>query len=72
MLTGDGRIVVWANRGDLALAESAARSPDRYTELARPKTVMSRDEAWPHLVLAGGRIFCKDRNGEIQCFVLRQ
>jgi outer membrane protein assembly factor BamB len=71
VLTGDERLLVWANDGELALVESAGRSLERYTELAKPKRVMGRDEAWPHLVLAGGRIFCKDRNGEIQCFRLK-
>jgi outer membrane protein assembly factor BamB len=71
VLTADERLIVWANNGDLALVEGAGRSPERYTELAKPKGVMGRDEAWPHVVLAGGRIFCKDRNGEIQCFALR-
>ena len=71
ILTSDERIIVWANNGDLALAESAKRSPERYTELSKPKRVMHRDEAWPHVVLAEGRIYCKDRNGEIQCFALK-
>jgi outer membrane protein assembly factor BamB len=71
VLTGDERLIVWANKGELALVETARRSPDKYRELAKPKRVMHRDAAWPHVVLAGGRLFCKDRNGEIQCFELK-
>lgn len=71
IMTADDRIIAWANRGDLFLVESAKRSPDRYRELCKPKPVMHRAAAWPHVVLAEGRIFCKDRRGEIQCFELR-
>lgn len=70
LLTADERLIVWANKGELALVETAGRSPDRYVELAKPKRIMSRDAAWPHVVLAGGRLYCKDRSGEIQVFQL--
>lgn len=69
-VTGDGRIVVWANNGDLALVESADRSPDAYKELAMLKG-QGEAEAWPHVVLAEGRAFCRDRVGNLKCFALR-
>lgn len=72
LLTRDERLIVWANKGELALVETAKRSPDKYRELAKPKRLMHRDAAWPHVVLANGRIFCKDRNGEIQCLQLER
>ena len=62
--TGDGRLVVWANDGDLGLADSARLSPDAYRELAF-KPGIGKGEAWPHVVLAGGRLFCKDRTGRL-------
>ncbi len=71
ILTGDERLIVWANDGDLALVESAKRSPGRYTELAGSRRIMHRAEAWPQVALSGGRLYCKDRSGEIQCLVLR-
>lgn len=67
VVTGDGRVIVWANEGDLFLAEGAERSPDDYKELASfadPRAV----EVWPHLVVAGSRLYCKDRSGTIKCF----
>ncbi len=67
--TADGRLIVWANRGDLLLVESAARSPDQYTELAAYKN-LGRDDAWPHLVLAAGRLYCRDRDGNLRCFAV--
>lgn len=70
ILTADDRLIVWCNRGDLLLVETAERSPDRYTELASRTKLFPRD-AWPHVVLADGRLYCKDRSGEIICFVIK-
>jgi outer membrane protein assembly factor BamB len=66
-VTGDERLVVWGNSGDLFLVEGAARSPDRCRVLAERRGVF-RNMAWPHVVGAGGRIFCKTRAGELACF----
>ncbi|MCP4887771.1 MAG: hypothetical protein GY904_14275 [Planctomycetaceae bacterium] len=38
-------------------------------KLAR-QTVMSKTDAWPHIVLAGGRLFCRDRNGSVRCLAV--
>jgi len=70
IMTSDDRLIVWGNRGRLALVESAHRSPDEYRELARLDKVFST-EVWPHVALADGRLFCKDRLGNLKCFVLR-
>jgi outer membrane protein assembly factor BamB len=67
--TADDRLILWTGRGDLSLVESAARSPDRYSPIA-VKRGIGRDEAWPHVVLANGRLFCRDRTGMIVCFVV--
>ena len=67
--TSDGRLIVWGRRGDLALVETAQRSPRSYKELARKRGVFKTD-VWPHIVLAGGRLYCKDRDGNLKCFVL--
>ncbi len=69
LVTRDDRLIVWANRGELALVETAGRSPDKYVELARKRGIVARD-AWPHIVLANGRLFCKDRDGNMKCFKL--
>jgi len=66
ILTGDDRLIVFGNRGDLLLAETAERSPDRYTELAS-ETVLSKTDAWPHVALSKGRIICRDRDGNVRC-----
>lgn len=69
LVTADDRLIVWADRGELLLTETAERSPKSYTELARKKGVFRKD-VWPHIVLADGRLYCKDRDGNIKCFKL--
>jgi len=69
IVTGDDRLITWTNNGDLLLSETAARSPDRYTELARHR-ILSRQDAWPHVVLSGKKLYCKDRAGTLVCLEL--
>ena len=66
IVTGDGRLVVWA-RGTLALVDTAQHSPAAYRALARIEGLADGD-CWPHVVLAGGRIYAKDRQGKLMCF----
>ncbi|MCA9124354.1 MAG: PQQ-binding-like beta-propeller repeat protein [Planctomycetaceae bacterium] len=69
LATADDRLIVWADRGELVLVESANREPTAFKELARKNRIFTND-AWPHLVLADGRLFCKDRDGNMKCFKL--
>jgi hypothetical protein len=69
VLTGDKRLIVWANDGDLSLVEGAGRSPDAFKVLAERKGLL-RNMAWPHVVLAGGHLFCKDRAGNLKCLAM--
>jgi len=69
LATADGRLIVWGRRGDLALVETVDRSPQKYTELARQQGILEND-VWPHIVLSGGCLYCKDRDGNLKCFVL--
>ncbi len=69
LVTRDDRLIVWADRGELVLAETAVRSPKKYTELARRKGIF-RSDVWPHIVLSNGRLYCKDRAGHLKCFEL--
>lgn len=69
--TQDARLIVWGKNGKLALVETAATSPDEYHELALRDNVFTTD-AWPHVVLAHGRLYCKDREGNLKCFVVGQ
>ncbi|MEO1997132.1 MAG: PQQ-binding-like beta-propeller repeat protein [Planctomycetaceae bacterium] len=69
LVTGDDRLMVWADRGELVLVDTAVRSPKRYTELSRKSGVFKRD-VWPHLAVSDGRVFCRDRDGNMKCFAL--
>jgi outer membrane protein assembly factor BamB len=66
ILTGDDRLIVYANKGDVSLVETAKRSPKKYTQLAAG-SVLSRTDAWSHVVLANGRLICRDRSGSVRC-----
>lgn len=67
IVTADDRIIVWGGRGRLALVDTADRSPTAYNELTSIDNVFSTD-VWPHVALADGRLFCKDRDGNLACF----
>ena len=69
IVTGDDRLIVYANKGDLSLVETAKRSPKKFTQLAGER-VLSRTDAWPHVVLSGGRIICRDRSGTVRCLAV--
>ncbi|TWT79437.1 outer membrane biogenesis protein BamB [Planctomycetes bacterium CA13] len=69
ILTSDERLIVYANRGQLSLVNTAKQSPTKYSELAS-KTVFASTDAWPHVVLSGGRLFCRDRDGSVRCFTV--
>lgn len=67
ILTSDQRLVVYSDNGRLSLVETAQRSPQRYEELAA-QTVLTRTDAWPHVVLSAGRLICRDRDGNVRCW----
>jgi len=69
ILTKDERLIVYGNKGDLLLCD-ARRDTDRYTELTR-QAVLSRTDAWPHVVLSSGRLYCRDRRGTVKCLRVR-
>ncbi len=66
ILTSDQRLIVWGGRGTLALVDTADQSPAAYRELARLDKLSTTD-VWPHVALADGRLFCKDRKGTLVC-----
>lgn len=69
ILTSDDRLIVYANKGALSLVETAQRSPKKYVQVAT-STVLSKTDAWPHVVLADGRLVCRDRNGNVRCMAV--
>ena len=71
LVTSDERLLVWGNDGDLLLVDSAERSPGQCRILAQRNKVFD-DMAWPHVVIADKRIFCKTLSGDIACFSIEQ
>jgi len=67
IVTKDGRLIVFGLRGKLALIEGAQRSPNAYKELA-VKDKLFTALAWPHVALAGGKVYCRDRDGNMMVF----
>jgi len=70
ILTSDEKLIVWGGAGRLSLVETAERSPESFTEVSRNVRLFSAT-AWPHVVLSRGRLYCKDRNGNLKCFTVR-
>jgi outer membrane protein assembly factor BamB len=68
IVTADRKLIVWGGTGRLCLLDLAAEG---YTELARSVRVFT-STVWPHVVLADGRLYCKDRDGNLKCFQVRE
>ncbi len=69
VITGDGRLVVYGLSGKLILVEGAKRSPTEYKELA-VRDKLFKTAAWPHVAVAGGRVYCRDRDGNLAAFAV--
>lgn len=67
ILTADERLLVYGDNGKLMLVETAKRSPKAYKELTARDRLFDT-HAWPHVVLADGRIYCRVRDGRMVCF----
>jgi outer membrane protein assembly factor BamB len=66
LLIADGRLIVLAEHGRLALAEAA---PEGYRE--RAAFQISKNKCWTVPVLAGGRLYVRDEN-HLYCLDLRK
>ncbi|MDA3823508.1 MAG: PQQ-binding-like beta-propeller repeat protein [Bacteroidales bacterium] len=69
LVTGDGYLIVFGN-GNLTVVYSAEQSPNSYKELASYQNICPANSAWPNVVLARSRIYCKDKQGNLNCFKL--
>jgi outer membrane protein assembly factor BamB len=67
ILTSDRRVIVYGGQGKLALVEGAAKAPKAYVELA-VRNRLFNVTAWPHVVIGGGRVVCRDKDGNLKCF----
>lgn len=67
IMAADGRLIVYGNKGELSLVESAQRSPDKFRQLVRQQ-IFTKTDAWPHIILWEGHLLCRDRSGNVQCW----
>jgi len=68
LVTADGKLIIWSNLGSMTLVASARESPGEYRRLAQIKRVFEGTEVWPHAAIANGRLYVKDRKGNLKCF----
>jgi outer membrane protein assembly factor BamB len=64
IVTGDGKLIAWGGTARLSLLDPAA---SEYKELAATARIFSAP-VWPHVVLSAGRLYCKDRDGNLKAF----
>jgi outer membrane protein assembly factor BamB len=65
----DGRLYVRSEKGPIALVEA---TPSAYKELGRfEQPDRSSKNAWPHPVIAGGRLYLRDQN-VLLCYDVKQ
>lgn len=69
IVTGDGKLIVWANHGDLMLYDPARHDRDK-PRLLKIHTNVLQDRAWPHVALGNGRLVCRDLSGNLVCFII--
>jgi outer membrane protein assembly factor BamB len=68
LMASDGRLIVASEKGDLVVV---AASPDKYRELSR-KRIFTGGTCWTNPVLADGRIYMRNAQGELVCLDHRQ
>ncbi|MBS0201610.1 MAG: PQQ-binding-like beta-propeller repeat protein [Planctomycetes bacterium] len=67
VVTKDDKLILWANRGELILADIAVPEQSAYVELSRVSR-LAKSDVWPHVVVAHDQIYCRDRQGQLACF----
>jgi len=63
LMVADGRLIILGEDGVLVIADA---TPDVYKEVARIQAVPKK--TWVTPVLANGRIYCRNNNGDVVCF----
>lgn len=69
VITGDRRLITWTHQGDLRLWQ-IPKNPAHDLKKLSEIPLDCRGDVWPHVVLAEGRLYCKDRWGSLFCFNL--
>jgi outer membrane protein assembly factor BamB len=64
LMLADGKLLIMSSKGDLIVAEA---KPESFNELGRVHVLDSSTECWTMPVLSGGRVFCRNRGGDLVC-----
>jgi outer membrane protein assembly factor BamB len=62
LMVADGKLLCMSSKGELVIAEA---SPAGFKEIARTKVLGGT--CWTTPILSGGRIFCRNHNGDVVC-----
>ncbi|MBN1507025.1 MAG: PQQ-binding-like beta-propeller repeat protein [Sedimentisphaerales bacterium] len=63
MMSADGRLIIMSEKGELVIAQA---DPQEFTVLARGQ-ILPRTRCWTSPVLANGRIYARNANGDYVC-----
>lgn len=66
LIAANGHLLVLTERGELVVIQATPRA---YTEVSRAKVMGG--SCWTHPVLANGRIYCRNHEGELVCLAAR-
>lgn len=66
LIAAEGNLLMTTERGELVVVRA---NPAAYTELARAKVLGG--DCWTHPVLANGRLYCRNHQGELVCLDLK-
>jgi len=63
VMSADGRLIIMSEKGELVIAQA---DPQTFNAMARAQ-VLPRTKCWTSPVLANGRIYARNANGDIVC-----
>ena len=68
MMSVDGRLIITSEKGELVIAQA---DPQKFNTLARAQ-VLPRTKCWTSPVLANGRIYARNANGDVVCVDMKK
>lgn len=63
MMSADGRLIIMSEKGELVIAQA---DPQKFNVLARAQ-ILPKTKCWTSPVLANGRIYARNANGDYVC-----
>jgi len=67
LMAADGKLIILSEDGQLVLAEASAAG---FKEIARARVLSKK--CWPPPALSGGRLYCRNDQGDLVCLDLRK